>query len=208
MKNFVFLALSACLLIACNNQNAKKQEEKPSSETFGKNFVKIEAGDFNENVFNLVGKDNIVITGGKINDYNSMVAGWGGWGIYFGEPTTWCMLRANRYTLEYIRRDSVYSLCFFDEQYREKFMIFGTSSGRNGSKMKEHKLTPLQMPNGSIAYEEAKIVIECKLSQVTTVSPSDFAEADMKKFIDDAYIEAGEYHKLVFGKITGIWIKK
>jgi flavin reductase (DIM6/NTAB) family NADH-FMN oxidoreductase RutF len=90
----------------------------------------------------------------------------------------------------------------------EEVLFFGNSSGRNSDKMKQHKLTSVQTPNGNMAYKEAFLIIECELSQISTVSPNDFYFDDMKKFIDEAYIEANDYHKMVFGKIKSVWKKK
>ena len=118
------------------------------------------------------------------------------------------MLRANRYTLEYIRRDSVYTFCFFDPAYKEQVMLFGSESGRTGDKMKRHTLTPVQTPNGSIAYKEAAIIIECRLIHLTSLKPDDFGEAKMRSFMDDAFVDAQDYEKMTGGKITGIWLKK
>jgi flavin reductase (DIM6/NTAB) family NADH-FMN oxidoreductase RutF len=74
--------------------------------------------------------------------------------------------------------------------------------------MKKHTLTAVETPEGSIAYKEARLIIECELIEITTVNPDDFYTADARQFITDAYEEAHDYHKLVFGKIVKVWVRK
>lgn len=222
MKKILFpLVVIALLISSCGNADNQKAEQSKQVEktialtpeqikdsSFDELFKSIQPTDISESVFKLVGTDFTVITAGTETDYNSMVASWGGFGILFSKPTTWCMLRANRYTLEYIKKEQVYTMAYFDEPYKEQIMLFGTKSGRDSDKMKEHTLTAVKTPGGSMSYKEAKLIVECKLTEVTTVSPDDYYSQEGKDFVVDAYKEAKEYHKLVFGEITGVWIKK
>jgi len=72
--------------------------------------------------------------------------------------------------------------------------------------MKNTKLTAVETPSGNMAFKEAKLIIECKLVQVTTVSPDDFYTEESKKFVTDAHTETGDYHKVVFGEITNVYL--
>jgi flavin reductase (DIM6/NTAB) family NADH-FMN oxidoreductase RutF len=220
MKKTLLIAVVALSLSACGGNNSPKTAaadsigktqsltpEQLTNMTFDEIFTKITPEDIPGNVFDLVGKDFTVITAGNATDHNSMVAGWGGWGIQFNNPVTWCMLRANRYTLEYMRRAGTYTFCYFAEAHKPDIMEFGTKSGRNSDKMKETKLHHVTTPGGSIAYKEAKLVIECRLTQITTVSPDDFVDESSRTFVTEAYNEAHDWHKMVFGEITGIWVK-
>ncbi|MCD7972458.1 MAG: flavin reductase [Candidatus Azobacteroides sp.] len=182
--------------------------EEVKDKSFDELFTKIAETEIPDNVFQLVGKDYTVITSGNPERYNSMVASWGGWGIMFEKPVTWCMLRANRYTLELMREYKTYTMAYFDDNFKDQIMLFGTQSGRNTEKMKESTLTAVQTPSGSMSFKEAKLIIECELSEVTTVSPDDFSEPSSRQFIEEGYGDAKEYHKLVFGNITGIWVRK
>ena len=169
-------------------------------------YVSVSPEEFDENIFKLVGKDFTVITAGE--DPNSMVASWGGVGIMFNKPVTWCFLRANRYTLEKIRETGTYTMCYFPDQYKGDIMQFGIKSGRNTDKMAQTKLTPYITPDGYPAYKEAKIIIECKLIAASTVSKDEFFTEEAKTFLQEGYDEAKDWHKLVYGEITNILIKK
>ena len=182
-----------------NHEQAVEERSRAS-------YASISPEDFDENIFRLVGKDFTVITAGE--DPNSMVASWGGVGIMFNKPVTWCFLRANRYTLEKIRETGTYTMCYFPDQYKGDIMQFGTRSGRNTDKMDQTKLTPFLTPDGYPAYKEARIIIECKLIAASTVSKDEFYTDEAKTFLQEGYDEAKDWHKLVYGEITNILIKK
>ncbi|MDR1199615.1 MAG: flavin reductase [Prevotellaceae bacterium] len=209
-----FLLLSVLICMSCAGQE-KKSADTQNAElknindmNFEELFTGISAEEISDNIFRLVGKDITVITSGNESNFNSMAASWGGAGILFNKPASWCMLRANRYTLEIIKREHTYTLSYFPDEYREQVLFFGSKSGRNTDKMKETTLTPVQTPDGNTTYREARLVLECKLIEVTTVHPDDFTNQENRDFILDGFNEAKEYHKLVFGEITGVWIKK
>jgi flavin reductase (DIM6/NTAB) family NADH-FMN oxidoreductase RutF len=207
MKKILCFTLLVGLLAACADNQTKPTVEV-KDKAFSDLFRPITAVEMTGNVFKLVGQDFTVITAGTEADYNSMTASWGGWGILFEEPVTWCFLRANRYTLEYMKKSETYTMTYFDDQYKDQVMLFGTKSGRDTDKMKEHKLTPVLTPSGNMAYKEAKLIIECALGEVTSVHPDDFYAEKGRTFVEDAYEEVNDYHKLIFGKITMIWVKK
>jgi flavin reductase (DIM6/NTAB) family NADH-FMN oxidoreductase RutF len=224
MKKSLILVTGALILSACGGGGAPKTAdgetapgettetqsltpEQLTTMTFDEIFTPITPQQIPGNVFDLVSGDFSVITAGTSSDYNSMVASWGGWGVQFNQPTTWCMLRANRFTLEYMRREGTYTFCYFDDAYKADIMEFGTRSGRDTDKMKQSKLQAIVTPGGSIAYREAKLIIECRLTQVTTVSPDDFVDESSRTFVTEAHAEAHDWHKMVFGEITGIWTR-
>jgi flavin reductase (DIM6/NTAB) family NADH-FMN oxidoreductase RutF len=200
--------------MACNNTAQKPAKEnssemKPVKEkTFDELFQQVQPTELTGNVFKLVGQDFTVITAGKESDFNSMTASYGGWGQLFDLSSTWCFLRANRYTLEYIKKEQSYTMTYFEDKYKDQVLYFGSKSGRDSDKMKNNPFTYVKTPSGNITYKEAKLVIECKLMEITTVNPSDFYLDKGKKFVEEAYEEAKEYHKLVFGEITHVWVKK
>lgn len=175
---------------------------------FEKQFKEIAPEAIDESIFKLVGKDYTVITAGKIPHHNAMTASYGGVGILFEKPVTWCFLQAGRFTLEGIRREKTYTFSYFPEQYRDDVIFFGTRSGRDTNKMKESKLTPVATPSGETAYAEAKLVIECRVIEETSVKPDDFLVKANRDFVEDGYQKSGDYHKIVFGEITRVWKKR
>ncbi|GAB6012124.1 flavin reductase [Viscerimonas tarda] len=160
------------------------------------------------NVFTLVGKDFFAITAGKEDRYNSMIGSGGGLGLLFRKPTAWCISRNDRYTLELIKKEQSYTLSFFPDEYKKKMLFLGSKSGRDSEKMNEVELTSIQTPSGNLSFEEAKLIIECKLMQITTPDLDDFYSQEVKDSISEANEDAGTYRQFVFGEITHVWVKK
>ena len=216
MKPILIVIISIWAL-AANGQNvatdskndATLSREEIKSRSFADLFKTIGVKEIPEDVFTLIGEDFAVLTAGNPSHYNAMLAGWGGWGIQFSKPATFLFLRSSRYTLELMQKEQRYTMAFFDNEYKEDIMPFGRQSGRDSDeKMRNTKLTAVQTPAGNMAFKEAKLIIECTLMQVTTVSPDDFYTEEGRKFIVDAYAETNGYHKIVYGEITAIWVRK
>lgn len=157
--------------------------------------------------FTLIGEKWSVLTAGPKDGYNSMVASWGGWGILFNKPVIYHMLRSNRYTLELMRQEGRYTVSFFEEENKEQLMLFGSKSGRDSDKMKESTLSPIVTPSGLPTYREATLVLECRLMEVTTVSPKDYVDEEYVKFVEEAFAETKEYHKVVMSEIEKVWVR-
>ena len=175
---------------------------------FDQLFRQISPEEICDNVFTLVGKVFPVITAGKEDHHNSMTASGGGLGLLFKKPTTWCILRADRYTLEIIQKEQTYTMSYFPDEYKDQILFLGSKSGRDSEKMKEVELTSVQTPSGGMSFKEARLIIECKLTALTTANPNDYYTQEAKDYINEAYKEADVYRKFVFGEITHVWVKK
>lgn len=217
MKKLILFLFATIFIFSCSKApQATDATAKTDSisyvgvkeKSFDELFKAIEPEQIPEDIFTLVGKNNTVITAGRLNDFNSMVAGDGGIGILMGKPVTFCGLRGIRYTLEVILRDSVYTMTYFDERFRDDFMLFGAKSGRDSDKMKTTNLTAVETPSGKVAFKEAFLIIECQLAETHTINPKEIYAEKNKKFYDDAFKDVGSYHKIVFGDITNVWVRK
>lgn len=175
---------------------------------FDQLFKQITPEEIRDDVFTLVGKVFPVITAGKEDHYNSMTASGGGFGMIFIKPTTWCILKATRYTLELIQKEQTYTMSYFQKEYKKQILFLGSKSGRGSEKMKEVELTSVQTPSGDMSFKEARLIIECKLTQITTAHPDDFYSQEDKDAINEAYKEGNVYRKYVFGEITHVWVQK
>ena len=171
-------------------------------------FKKISPEEISDDVFTLFGKVFPVITAGKANKYNSMTGSGGGFGLLFRKPTTWCLIRSDRYTLELIQKEQSYTMSYFPDEYMEQIIFLGSKSGRDSEKMKEIELASVQTPSGDMSFKEAGLIIECKLTQITTPNPDDFYSQEAKDYLNEAYKDESDYRKYVFGEITNVWVKK
>jgi len=160
---------------------------------FNQLFQQISPEEISDNVFTLVGKDFYVITAGKEAHYNSMIGSGGGMGLLFKKPTIWGLFQANRYTLELIRKEHTYTMSYFPDEKKEQMLFLGSKSGRDSDKMKE---------------VEAKLIIECRLTQITTPNITDFYTKEARDYINEAYKDANDYRNYVFGEITHVWARK
>ncbi len=171
-------------------------------------FKRISPEDIGDNVFMLSGKEPYVITAGRELHYNSMIGSGGGLGVLFRKPSAWCVLRSDRYTLEMIQKEQTYTLSYFSNEYRPRTMILGDKSGRGSDKMKEVELTAVRTPSGDMSFKEARLIIECKLTQITRPDPGDFYTPEAQDYLKKEYKTSEHYRKYVFGEITGVWLKK
>ena len=174
---------------------------------FDQLFKEIPPEEILYDVFTLTGKIFPVITAGKENHYNSMTASGGGMGLLFRKPATWCVLQSTRYTLELIQKEQTYTLSYFPKKYKKQVLFLGSKSGRDSEKMKEVELTCVPTPSGNVSFKEACLIIECKLTQITTPQPDDFCTQEAKDYLNEVYKDPTEYRKYVFGEITHVWVK-
>lgn len=220
MKNLILILCAVFMLTSCDGRLKKQavnevvnsnttQQMGVKDRTFEDLFSRVDSAQVRTILARLMAsEDHTVITAGTDSLYNSMAASWEALGRYFEKPTTFSLLGANRYTLEFIRKQQTYTMSFFSDQYNGDVFAFGRKSGRNSDKMKETKLTHVQTPAGNITYKEANVIIECRLFEITTVNPNDFYTKDGKDFVEAAHNDTTDYHKLVFGTITNIWVRK
>ena len=59
-----------------------------------------------------------------------------------------------------------------------------------------------------MSFKEARLIIECKLTEITTANLDDFYSQEARDYLKEAYKEASDYRKFVFGEITRVWVKK
>jgi UDP-glucose 6-dehydrogenase len=74
--------------------------------------------------------------------------------------------------------------------------------------LKEKTLNLTATLDAEAAYKEAKIIIECKLIAASTVSKDEFYTEEAKTFLQEGFDDAKDWHKLVYGEITNIYIRK
>ena len=193
LKALLTLA-SAVLVFAC--MGADKQKQEPAAPIIGKGplltalYKSIKPSEIPDNPINLIGGDWMLITSGSREKFNSMTASWGGYGVW-DKPVAFILVHSDRYTYQFLEKEEYYTLSFYDPvKYRDVLLkIFGRKSGRDTDKVKESGFTPI-FTNPGMAYAEANMIIVCK-----------------KKFSTFTGAE-NRSHKLYFGEIVSVWVKK
>jgi flavin reductase (DIM6/NTAB) family NADH-FMN oxidoreductase RutF len=139
----------------------------------------------------------MLITAGTTASFNTMTASWGGFGHLWNRDICWCVIRPQRHTYGFTERSSRFTLSFFDREYREALRYCGTHSGRDVDKMAATGLTPVQTVEGSIYFEEARLVIECQKIYLHDIDPAHFLDPDIHNEYPDK-----DYHRLYLGRIV------
>ncbi len=169
-----------------------------------KNFKEIPPSQLNENLFDAVGKQWMLITAqdhgsGK---FNMMTASWGGFGILWGKPVCFCVIRPQRYTFEFTEACERMTLSFFGDHHRDELQICGTKSGRSCDKLALTGLTSIE-EDDYVYYDEAEMVVIGKKLYCD----------DIKEdcFIDDSIVEKfypqKDFHRVYVCEIEKILVK-
>ncbi len=116
-----------------------------------------------DNEFQTIGKEWMLITAGDKDHFNTMTASYGGFGILWNRPVAFIFVRPERYTYEFLEQCDKVTLTFFpkDLKLKKALGILGTRSGRDGNKVAEAGITPVELESGSMAFEEARLVVDC-----------------------------------------------
>jgi flavin reductase (DIM6/NTAB) family NADH-FMN oxidoreductase RutF len=161
-----------------------------------KDFKHIEPEKISDNPFKIIGKDWMLITAGKKDSFNTMTASWGGLGILWHKPVSFSFVRPTRYTFEFMEKDNIYTFSFFENKYRGDLNILGTKSGRDGDKISETGLTPVEVDHGAVAFKEARLVIVSKKLYYQDLNPDHFLDPG----IAGNYPEK-DYHRMYVGEV-------
>lgn len=140
-------------------------------------FKKMELSDLQCNPFDMIGKSWYLLTSGTPEDYNTMTASWGAMGEIWGAPSFHCVVRTNRYTLQYLDRNELFSACFFDPGYKPALQFCGTHSGRDCDKAKQTGLRPVLL-DGTTAFAQARRVLICRKRYTAMMQPEGFIEPE------------------------------
>ena len=157
-----------------------------------------------ENAFDLIGKEWMLVTAGNKEKLNTMTASWGGIGWLWNKPVAFVFVRPERYTHDFIERESRLTLSFYKEEYRNILQFCGTKSGRDVDKVKETGLKPIALESGAMTFEQARLTLDCR-----KLFKSPMAEAD---FIDKSILEkwygpqpGGSLHDVYVVEIEGVY---
>lgn len=174
----------------------------PASPAPLQGFRQISAEQIPGNIIRLLSQDWMLITAGNAGHFNTMTASWGGLGHLYNKPVAFCFINPARYTYRFMEKEETYTLTFYTEAYRDALKYCGSHSGRDTEKIKESGLTPIITPNGSPAFSEAWLIIECR----KLVSQSFIPEALHDETLRDQWT-GKSMHKMYIGEILNVWVK-
>lgn len=158
-------------------------------------FNEISVYDLNDNTFEAINKQWMLITAGS-EKVNTMTASWGGLGIMWNKEVATCFIRPQRYTFEFVESEEHFSLCFFGDAQREALKLCGTVSGRDRDKIAEAGLTVVKDEKAPY-FAEAETVFICRKIYKDRIKPEGFIDPA----IDKNYLN-GDYHYVYMGEIV------
>ena len=153
--------------------------------------------DIKDNVFKLIADDWMLVTAGSLKSFNTMTASWGTLGELWNRKIAVCFVRPSRHTYQFMEREDVFSLSFFDEKYRDALNFCGTKSGRDVDKMAHTGLTPLTSKSGTVYFEQARLVLICRKIYIQDLDPGKFLDPKIEK-----QYPKKDYHRMYVGDIV------
>ena len=167
-------------------------------------FKEINPKEIVESPFKLIGDDWALVTAGDREKFNTMTISWGGVGIMWGKPVVFTFIRPQRYTFAFMENGDRYTMSFFDEKYRDALKFCGSKSGKDYDKVKETGLTPAFTENGSVYFEEAKLVLVCKKMAKSKFDPKEFIDDT----VEDKWYPEKDFHYIYFAEIEKVLISE
>ena len=169
-------------------------------------FKEISPFDINDNVFRALDKDWMLICAPdktKECGANAMTASWGGLGFLWYKPVATLYVRPQRYTFSLTEESDKYSLCFFDEAYRDALKICGTKSGRDMDKISACNMTVSSELDTPI-INEARLVLICRKLYADDIKEACFTDTAVK---EKAYPKS-DFHRFYICEIEKVLIKE
>lgn len=159
----------------------------------------IQAEVLQENAFNMIGKDWLLITAEKDGKVNTMTASWGGIGIMWHKKVAYIFIRPQRYTKEFIDAGTKLSLSVLPESYRKELTYCGRVSGRDEDKITNSGLT-VEYCEDVPYFKQARLAFICKKLYMQQLEENCFIQKDL---VDINY-PSKDYHYMYIVEIEKI----
>jgi flavin reductase (DIM6/NTAB) family NADH-FMN oxidoreductase RutF len=153
-----------------------------------------------DNVFKLLHKDWMLITAGTPDNFNTMTASWGGFGVLWNKPVAFLFIRPTRYTFEFSEKCDIITLSFFKEEHRNALNICGSCSGKDLDKVKKAGITPITTDNGGVSFAEARLFMDCNILTFSDIDPTHFRIPDI-----DRHYPLKDYHRMYMSEIISCY---
>lgn len=157
--------------------------------------------DLNTEIFKLFDDHWALLTAGTPEDYNTMTISWGSLGTIWaprgaGRQIATVYVKPSRYTFGYLEKSDYYTISFFPESCRKDLAYLGSHSGRDGDKLAQTSLTPVEKAHGTMGFEEATLTLVCH-----KLYSDAFKREGIPADIVSAYYDGDEPHHFYIGEI-------
>ena len=166
-----------------------------------KNLKKIDPKTIQENAIDLIGDQWMLVTAGTMQEHNTMTASWGGLGVLWGKPVAFVFIRPQRYTFTFTEKNDELTLSFFGNDYKKALSLCGSVSGKDCNKDKEANLTPIQLSENAISYQEAHLILRCKKLYAEFLDEKNF----IQQGLSEEFYKDKDFHRMYIVEITEAW---
>lgn len=165
-------------------------------------FKEIACTDWNENVFEKIGKDWMLISAEHEGKVNAMTASWGGMGVLWNKQVVFIFVRPQRFTNTLLAQSDHFAISFYEEAQRSMLSYMGKASGRDEDKISHERLHIIA--DHAPYFAEAKEVMICRKLFAQELDPESILDAqiDLRNYPDK------DYHILYVGEIEKVLIKQ
>ncbi|MBE5055058.1 flavin reductase family protein [Pseudoflavonifractor sp. DSM 107456] len=163
-------------------------------------FRKIRPEEIDQNLFSMLNDQWMLVTAGTPEHCNTMTASWGGLGVLWRRNVAMCVIRPQRYTMEFVEREGYFTLSFFGDKYRRELALCGAKSGRELDKIRECGFTVAAAEGDAPYFEEAELVIVCRKLYWQDLEPGHFTDPAV---LEQCYPEK-DYHRMYIGEIVEV----
>lgn len=164
-------------------------------------FKEINIRDIKQSAVKMISDDWALVTASADGVTNTMTVSWGGIGELWGKDVVFIFIRPQRYTYELLEKTDMFSMSFFDGEYKKELGYCGKNSGRNGDKFEATGLKAIEL-GGVAAVEQAKYNVICKKLAFQDMDPKGF----LNESIENNY--NGDYHRIYIGEIVKTYISE
>lgn len=166
-------------------------------------FKPVKPESIQQNAFEMIGKDWMLVTAEADGKCNSMTASWGGLGVLWNKNVAYVFIRPQRHTKQFVDQADTFSLTFFTEDHRKALNYMGSVTGKDEDKIKGAGLT-LKHIDGTPYFDEARLVIRCKKLFVQDLKPESFIDTTL---IEKVYSEK-DFHTMYVAEITDVLVRE
>lgn len=212
MKSFFLIMMVMAALVSCKGkpESAVSDKDTISGKRVSEQATQFKTlnleEDWEESPFTFFKGQGLLLAVGDKDNNNAMTIGWGALGNVWsklGPNTVTVYVAEGRYTYEFMEKYDYFTVMAFDKEDAPILGYMGTHSGRDGDKAAHLGLHTLYTENGTPYYQEAELVLECKILYRAPFVKEGMSE-DVKKFYEN--FDAGVHH-IYIGNVVGAWIK-
>ena len=147
-------------------------------------------------------EDAMALTVGSGDSINSMTIGWGGIGVLWQKPVVTVYVEERRFTKHLMDDNDYFTVEAFPEEYAQVLHYLGTASGRNEDKVAGSGLTLWYTDQGTPAFDEGRLVIDCRKIYEAPFQPAGFGDIPQQVYA------ARPLHTVYIGEIIGVYVKR